>query len=129
MSSVLDIVSEWHTALNTGEIERLLALVQEDVEVGGPRGTTRGAKVVGEWFGRANVRLQPLRFFNRENVVVVEEQGEWFSPDNGQVTSSQVVATVFVVTDSLISRIMRYDSVEAALKEAGLETSDELEID
>lgn len=127
ISAELKIVSQWHTALNTGQVEQLVALVQPDVEVGGPRGTTRGAQVVGEWFGRANVRLQPLRFFNRGQIVVVEEQGEWLSPTSGEIMNSMVVATVFVVANGLISRLMRYDSLEAALTEGGLDMQDEVQ--
>jgi ketosteroid isomerase-like protein len=124
MAAELIIVHQWHTALNNGDINQLVALVHQDVEVGGPRGTTSGAEVVREWFGRANVHLNPKGFFNRKNIVVVEELGEWLSPDTGQVIDSQVVATLFVVNDGLIARIMRYADLETALSEASLDESD-----
>ena len=117
---VLKIVTDWHTALNEGQVERLVEKVRPDVEVGGPRGKTQGAEVVREWFGRANVRLWPLRYFVREAVVVVEEKGEWVDPGKGQVTGSQMVTTVFTIREGLITHILRYDSLEIALKEAGL---------
>jgi hypothetical protein len=37
-----EVVLAWHAALNAGGIDRLLALSSEDVEVGGPRGVSRG---------------------------------------------------------------------------------------
>jgi hypothetical protein len=129
MNSALDIVDRWHTALNTGQVDQMIELVHPAVEVGGPRGKTQGAAVVKEWFGRANIRLIPLRYFNRQNVVVVEEQGEWLSPETGQVTGSQVVASVFAVTDGLITVILRYDNLEIALREGGLDWSDEIQPD
>lgn len=129
MTLELDIVHNWHKALNNGDADQLVALVCQDVEVGGPRGTTSGRLVVYEWFGRANVHLKPTRFFNRENTVVVEELGEWLSPDTGEVIDSQVVATLFVVDDGLISRIIRYADLETALQEAGLDESDKAQVD
>jgi hypothetical protein len=127
MNSALNIVARWHTALNTGQVDQMVELVHPEVEAGGPRGKTQGAAVVKEWFGRANIRLIPLRYFNRQNVVVVEEQGEWLSPETGQITGSQVVASVFVVTDGLIASILRYDNLEIALREGGLDWSDEIQ--
>lgn len=125
MNSALNLVAGWHTALNSGQVDHLVELVHPAVEVGGPRGKTQGAEVVKEWFGRANIRLIPLRYFNRQNVVVVEEQAEWLSPETGQVTGSQVVASVFTLTDGLISSILRYENLETALRESGLDRKDE----
>ena len=42
-------VRAWHQALNAGDVDRLVALSSEDVEVGGPRGATRGAQALREW--------------------------------------------------------------------------------
>ena len=125
--SALNIVKAWHNALNSGQVDKMVELVRPDVEVGGPRGKTQGAAVVREWFGRANVRLVPLRYFNRAEVVVVEEQGEWIAPDSGQVTGRQAVATVFVVADKRIAAILRYDNLETALREGGLDWPDEVQ--
>jgi ketosteroid isomerase-like protein len=129
MTLELNIVHKWPTALNNGDADQLVALAHQDVEVGGPRGTTSGRQVIGEWFGRANVRLNPRRFYNRKGTVVVEELGEWLSPDTGQVIDSQDVATLFIISDGLISRIMRYADPETALKEAGLDESDKVQLD
>src|SRR4051794_1047694 len=111
-NSALKIVANWHTALNEGKVERLMEMVRSDVEVGGPRGKTQGAEVVREWFGRANVRLWPLRYFVRQYTVVVEEKGEWLAPDTGKVTGGQTAATVFTVRDGLIAGIIRYDTLK-----------------
>jgi hypothetical protein len=121
----LKVVQNWHTALNQGKVDEMVALVQPDVEVGGPRGSTKGADIVREWFGRANVRLNPLQFFSTEYIVVVEELGEWLA-ENGEVLSIQVVATHFTVADGLISRIMRYDNLQTALEHAGLKETDKV---
>ncbi|MCI0440419.1 MAG: nuclear transport factor 2 family protein [Chloroflexi bacterium] len=124
----LDIVRKWHAALNGGDVDELVTLVQGDVEVGGPRGASRGAQVVREWFGRANVRLNPTRFFCRKNTIIVEARGEWLS-EGGRAAGAQDVATVFVVKDGLISRIVRYDDLESAFRETGLDLSFEIKVE
>lgn len=125
MNTALDIIYAWHTALNTGDVDRLVALVTSDVEVGGARGLSRGAQIVRDWFGRANVHLHPLRAYQRGNQVVVEERSEWHAP-TGEITGTQTVATHFVLTDNLISRIMRYDDLATALNAASLSEADEV---
>jgi hypothetical protein len=129
MDAILRTVSDWHTALNQGDLERLLALVHPEVEIGGPRGLTRGAQVMAEWVGRANVALIPLRAFQRGERVVVEERGEWRSPETGAVVGSQVVATLFVVAAGLITRVVRYDDLASALEAAGITWEDETKLD
>jgi hypothetical protein len=124
MSIAREIVEAWHSALNQGDVETMMALVDANVVVGGPRGTTQGAAVVREWFGRANVRLIPLAYFSREQTVVVEEEGEWLDPASRQVSGRQRVATHFVVKDGLITSIIRHDQIEDALSAAGLTTAD-----
>ncbi len=124
MSTSKEIVQKWHDALNRGDVDRMVALVHQDVVVGGPRGKTSGIQVVRQWFGRANVRLVPLTYFGTGQTIVVEEKGEWIDPANGQVTGSQTVATLFTVEGNLITSIVRHDQVEAALSEAGLTLSD-----
>ena len=124
MSTAKEIVGKWHDALNQGDLDTLMALVAEDVDVSGPHGTTHGAAIVREWFGRANVRLIPLAYYTREQRIVVEEEGEWIDPISGVVTGSQRVATYFVVAQGMITHILRHDQLEVALAEANLTLSD-----
>lgn len=124
MSNPKEIVQKWHDALNSGDSKEMVALVHDNVEIGGPRGYTHGADIMQEWFGRANVRLYPLAYYQREQTVVVEEQGEWRDATTGEITGSQNVATIFVVQDERITSIVRLDQIENALSEAGLTTAD-----
>jgi hypothetical protein len=68
----LHIVETWHEALNGGEVDRLVELSHTEVEVGGPRGTGRGAQLLREWVDRANIRLEPRCVFHHADTVVVE---------------------------------------------------------
>jgi hypothetical protein len=125
-SQEVETVDNWHRLLNSGDIERMMALVRPDVEVGGPRGVGRGSQHVREWFGRAGVQLTPVRHSHRGSVVVAEEEGTWRTPDGGPMADTQTVWSVFEVHDGLITRIMRFDSIAKALEEAGLDRSDEV---
>jgi len=126
----IETIQQWHDALNAGESERLMALVHPQVEVGGPRGSSRGAHTLLDWVDRAQVRLLPQRWFDGGNQVVVQELGEWRMPGEGQGPSSQVVATVFRVDENgIITRIARHDGLAAALEDVCLSLEDEVEID
>lgn len=118
------LVARWHELLNEGNVEALLALVHPDVEVGGPRGASRGAAVLRQWVGQAGARLEPLRYFHRDGTVVVEQVGSWPSPGQEAAAARQIVATVFRVHNGLITTIHRFDSLAAALAAAGLGASD-----
>lgn len=109
-----EVVLAWHAALNAGDIDRLLALSSEDVEVGGPRGVSRGQQVLREWFSRAGVTLEPLRVFERADTVVVEQRATWPGGD------PQVAASVFSVREGMVSRVVRYATLSEALEAEGL---------
>jgi hypothetical protein len=88
------VVEAWHEALNEGEVNRLAGLSHPDVEVGGPRGTRRGARLLREWVDRANVRLAPRRLFGHGDTVVVEQAGRWRSAESEEAIASQTVASM-----------------------------------
>jgi ketosteroid isomerase-like protein len=113
--SALGVVLAWHTALNEGDVERLVALSAEDVEVGGPRGSGRGSDLLREWFGRVGVRIEPLRTFVREQTVVVEQDATW---PHGE---PQRVASAFEVRGGRVARVIRHANLPAALQAAGLD--------
>jgi ketosteroid isomerase-like protein len=118
----IQTVLAWHEALNSGDVERLVDLSHPDVEVGGPRGTSRGAQILREWVDRANIRLEPRRNFQRAGTVVVEQEAEWQSAEPG---GRQPVASVFVVRDGLVTSVVRYPGLPEALLATGLDGSHE----
>jgi ketosteroid isomerase-like protein len=118
----MQTVIAWHDALNDGDVERLVALSHPDVEVGGPRGRAHGAQILREWTKRANIRLEPGRTFGEGDTVVVEQGAEWQPADPGGV---QTVASVLVVSDGLVTSVVRYPDVASALRAANLDASHE----
>ena len=121
------VVLAWHEALNAGDAERLAALSHPEVELGGPRGSARGRRVLEDWVGRANVRLEPLRSFQNGRTVVVEEAATWRDARTGETTGEATVATVFALDGGLVAGIIRHDGLEDALRSAGLDGSDEIQ--
>ena len=122
ISPEIQIVIAWHDALNNGDAERLVALSHPDVEVGGPRGSAHGAQILREWVDRANIRLEPGRTFREADTVVVEQGAEWQSAEPGSV---QRVASAFVVSDGLVTSVVRYPDLASALRAANLDASHE----
>lgn len=129
IASEVRVVEAWHEALNVGDVDRLVTLSHPDIEVGGPRGTGRGARLLREWVDRADIRLDSRRVFHRMDTVVVEQEAQWSSADTGQVTGSQIVASVFVIRDGQITRVVRYPDLIGALLAANLDGSYETRSD
>ena len=123
------IVKTWHESLNEADVDRLVALSHPNIELGGPRGTGRGSQLLREWATRANIRLTPGRIFHRADTVVVEQEAEWSSPETGQVTDSQTLASVFVLHDGRVASLWRYDDLVEALRTANLNESHETRAD
>ena len=121
----LRVVEAWHEALNDGEVDCLVGLSHPEVEVGGPRGTGRGAPLLRDWVERANIRLEPRRVFHHADKVVVEQWAQWRSTDTGRVIRGQTVGSVFVVRDGRITRVMRYPDLADALNATDLDESHE----
>ena len=122
-----DAILAWHGALNAGDAERVASLAHPEVEIGGPRGSARGRQVLKDWVGRANIRLEPLRWFKRGGTtVVVEEAATWSDAGTGETIGEATVATVFELDGGLVTGIFRYDGLEEALRGAGLDGSDEI---
>jgi ketosteroid isomerase-like protein len=119
----LRVVEAWHEALNAGEVDHLVELSHPEVEVGGPRGTGRGAQLLREWVDRANIRPKPRRIFQHADTVVVEQWAQWRSTDTGQVIGSQTVGSVFVVRDGRVTRVVRYPELADALGATNLDES------
>lgn len=125
----LATVLAWHSALNDGDVDRLVALSSDDIEVGGPRGSGRGADLLRDWATRAGISLEPARVFQRATTVVVEQRARWLTADDGRPTEPTMVASVFLVAAGRVASVIRHPDLAAALAAAGLDESDERQPD
>ncbi len=124
MSDEIAVVRAWHEAVNAADVERLTALSSDDIVVGGPRGTGQGAQLLRDWFGRAGIRLEPRQVFQRQEVVVVEQDAAWPAPGADTASGPQVVASAFVVRAGRVASVMRHPDLTTALRASGLTESD-----
>jgi len=109
-----EIVRAWHEAVNRGDADALVALCDDDIEVGGPRGSAHGRALLRDWLDRAGIQLELRRWFASPAELVVEQVATWRGPD-GEATNPQTIASSFTVEDGLVKRTVRYGSLEEAL--------------
>lgn len=124
--SPLALVLEWQDAANQQDSDRLAELSTPDIEVVGPRGSGHGRQLLREWLARAGLQLTAVRAFARDDVVVLAQRGVWRSVETGAATGERDLASRFRVDGQQVAQFARYDSLDLALAEAGLQEADEL---
>jgi ketosteroid isomerase-like protein len=75
------VVQAWHDAVNAADLDRVVELVHDDVEIGGPRGTARGADRVRDWVTRTQILIEPERWFQHGQDIVVAQRARWRAPE------------------------------------------------
>src|SRR3712207_4309487 len=116
-------VREWQDAVNRRDEEGVLGLSDPEVEIVGPRGTGTGHPLLRAWLQHARVSLVPLRTYARGDRVVVLQRAVWRAPDGEEIGEAEV-ASSFVVGAGRVRRYARFDTLEAALADAGLAEAD-----
>lgn len=120
----LAVVESWHIAINTHDIELACALASDNVEIVGPRGSSRGLAGLREWLGRVPFSAEPLRWFcGRSGCVVVEQLGYWMIL---QAATERIVASSFCVVNGRVVRLQRFGNLDQALRAASLSDEDEV---
>jgi hypothetical protein len=119
------VVRAWHEAVNRGDADALVALSDDEIEIGGPRGSARGSAVLRDWLACAGIQLEPRRWFASPAELVVEQVATWRGAD-GTVTDPEIVASSFIVENGRVRRTVRYGSLSEALAASGLSLSDEV---
>ncbi|WP_050066409.1 nuclear transport factor 2 family protein [Rhodococcus sp. RD6.2] len=109
-TSEIATVLAWHDALNSSDLDTLLALSSDDIEVADPDGAGQGINALREWASTAGLTLVPGRMFVHEGVVVVEEQRTVaVRPDESTTTA----AAFRVVHDRVTSVFLHKDLASA----------------
>lgn len=108
-------VKEWHEALNTNDSKKLLSLVDNNIKLAGPRGADFGAAVLVNWMEKTRIKMLPMKYYQKGNIVVVEERIEWHNTETGELKDSYIIASAFTVKNEKVEGIMRYNDLDAAL--------------
>lgn len=127
MTSPQETVLAFHAHFNAGRVDDVLALASDEIAVGGARGKGAGKPFLEEWVRRATTTMTPQRWFQHDNVVVVEEFIEWRSRQTGRVTDSTLWGLAFTVGNGKITALARYADIGEAVYKAGLDASHEVD--
>ena len=112
----IGVVLAWHDAINLRDEAAVRRLTTEDVGMAGPRssdGGRNGQDMLVDWMHRSGIRLVVRSHHVGNGSIVVEEDASW---DNDPQIHR--VATVFRVSDGLISKISRHATLGEALRHA-----------
>jgi len=128
VSTEIGIVLAFHDRLNARNVDGLLALAADDVRVGGPRGSGEGKHLLEEWVGRANITRSPQRWFHREGTAIVEQRAVWHALGGSVETGSQIIATIFELSDGKIARIARYGDIGESVTSVDMDETHEIPV-
>jgi hypothetical protein len=139
--SPLPVVEAWQDALDRRDVNRLLELSDPDIEISGPQGSGYplgvGHDVLRDWLGSAELSLQTSRAFVRGETVVLAQHTVLRAQSTSEVAAEEVseepnepapIASRFLVSEGRVIRIQRYETLEAALADTGLDASDEMTV-
>lgn len=119
-STPADVLSQWHEAVNAGDVDAAVSLCAEDVAVQGPRGIGHGRDLVRAWLVRSGIRLEPQEELREvAGRFVVRELARWTTaaaPDGApqEPTGTWCLFTVWGGEVTSIARFERLDEVPEA---------------
>lgn len=110
----------WHDALNSSDLDTLVALSSDDIEIADTGGAGQGLGALREWASTAGLTLTPGRMFEHDGVVVVEEQRS-VSVRPGDVST---LAAAFRVVSDQVTSVFLHRDLEAAFAATDLTEAD-----
>jgi hypothetical protein len=119
-TSEIATVLAWHDALNTEDLDTLVALSSDDIEIGDSRGAAQGHTALRQWAQGATAAIEVGRIYFHDGVVVVEEQ---LTPKSGS-GEPETAASAFRVVHDHVTSVFRHDDLAAALAATELTDAD-----
>jgi len=111
-STPADVLSQWHEAVNAGDVDAAVSWCAEDVAVQGPRGTGHGRDLVRAWLVRSGIRLEPQDELREvDGRFVVRELARWTTaaPPDGAPEEPAETWCVFTVNGDQVTSIARFE--------------------
>ena len=125
MQTPLDVTQLWLEAANSQDVDRLIEVSDSNTEIVGPRGSAFGHQILREWLKRAELNLTTLRIFAQDNIIVLAQHAVWHSVEGSKIIGEADVASEFRVKDQKVVKYARYETLDEALKKAGINSTDE----
>ncbi len=111
-STPADVLSQWHEAVNSGDVDTALSLCADDVAVQGPRGTGHGRDLMRTWLVRSGIRLEPQEEFREvDGRFVVRELARWTAataPDGAPLEPTETWC-LFTVSGDQVTSVARFE--------------------
>ncbi|NLE79825.1 MAG: nuclear transport factor 2 family protein [Rhodococcus sp.] len=120
-TSAIATVLAWHDAINSNDMDTLLALSADDIVLPtDDDDPDQGLAELREWATSAGVTLEMGRMFEHNGIVVVEDTSTWASdPDN---PIEQAIA-LRVIDDQVVT-VVPHANLEDAFAATGLGEAD-----
>lgn len=112
----------WHDALNSSDVETLVALSSDDIEVGDAHGAVQGHNALRQWASASETTAEAGRIYVHDGVVVVEQKLSSADSDAGET-----VASAFRVVHDHVTSVFRHDTLASALAATELTEADLVE--
>ncbi|WP_406817385.1 nuclear transport factor 2 family protein [Mycobacterium sp. M23085] len=121
-TSEIATVLAWHDALNSADIDTLVALSSDDIEIGDAHGAAQGHEALRNWATSHRATAQLGQMYVHDGVVVAEQK---LSGREGQGATTDALA--FRVVHDHVTSVFRHDSLASALAATELTESDAIE--
>ncbi|OBF92824.1 hypothetical protein A5791_13185 [Mycobacterium sp. 852002-51163_SCH5372311] len=119
-TSEIATVLAWHDALNSADLDTLVALSSDDIDIGDAHGAVQGHQALRKWAASLDTTAELGRMFVHDGVVVVEQKIT-SRADPGAVSTA---ASAFRVVHDHITSVFRHEDLSAALAATELTEAD-----
>jgi hypothetical protein len=119
-TSEIATVLAWHDALNSADLDTLVALSSDDIDIGDAHGAAQGHQALRNWAASLDTTAELGRMFVHDGVVVVEQKIT-SRDDPGAVTTA---ASAFRVVHDHVTAVFRHEDLSAALAATELTEAD-----
>ena len=111
--SAVQALTNWHAAVNAGDIEGAVACCDKNVAVASPRGAGHGHDLMSGWLTRSGIRLEPQEdLVETDGRFVVREVARWTTanaPDGAPLEPTETWC-VFTVADGKLTSVARFET-------------------
>jgi len=118
-TSEIATVLAWHDALNSSDLDTLVALSSDDIDIGDAHGGAQGHRALRRWAASLNATAELGRMYVHDGIVVVEQEIR-----RADVPGDVTNASAFRVVRDHVTSVFRHDDLASALEATDLTEKD-----